>query len=512
MKNSLLRAAAIVIATLMLAATASARTPLPINNDACLSGSGQAGIAACTELTNAIGRDLHRLNANARALENLGRHESATHLYAAAAAYFPDDKRALQGLVRSRANARARRLIADIAPLASDTSPCWTLRWMQAFEACRREVQTNPNDARLQERFGDVARSVGNARQAQAAYASSLALQPDNDNLHRKRDALVRLLHGGTEAPGAEAPQPVQVAASEAPPESTEPDPDAATVRQLELLEKLKEKRLIAASEYEKRRSVLLASAFGDLPADDRVVRYRGLANGRYLAVVIGNDDYTDYPQLQTAAADAAAVSEVLRTRYGFEVTTLLNADRYQILTALSDLRQRATVDDNVLLYYAGHGLLDADAGQGYWLPVDAERGNFAQWISTGDIAAVLTGAAAQHALVIADSCFAGTLLRAGDGTGFETLQRLASKRSRLVLTSGGLEPVVDDGDGRHSVFAGALLDVLRSNTSVLEASRLFASVRDYVVQNADQTPQFAPMRAARHDGGDFLFIPETIR
>jgi len=505
----------ILIASTALGATSTTR----INNDACFSQKGQRGIDACVEFVDAVGRDLHRLNTNAQALEELGRFESAARLYTAAAAYFPNDKRALQGLVRSRANARARRIIADLEPEPEEISPCWSERWTKAFEACRQETRSRTNDPRLHERLGDVARSVGDVTAAQQAYAKSLELQPDNPNLHRKRNALTQLLAGSDRqsrdnvSAGVVDSNPMPIVRQAAQPETKQrnefalPD-NQATIRKLELLEALKARNLVSAQEYQKQRSALLEGAFVDAPANDTGSRYRGLQKGRYLAVVIGNNRYAEFPQLETAAADATAMSDILQTRYGFEVTTLINADRYQILTALSDLRAEATEDDSILLYYAGHGLLDDAADRGYWLPIDAEKSNFARWISTTDIAGMFAGAPARHALVIADSCFAGTLLRSADATGFETLQRLAAKRSRTVLTSGGLEPVVDDGNGENSVFAAALLDALRANDSVLEASKLFATVRDEVVRHADQTPQYAPMQSARHDGGDFLFIP----
>jgi len=516
------RLAACLVFTCLLgqAIPAVARAAGAINNDACLSQSGQAGIDACTALADAIGQDLHRLNTHGKALEELRRPESALPMYRAAADYFPRDKRALQGLIRARANARARQIILDIAPQANDVSPCWTTRWMQALEACRQETVQRPNDRRLQERLGDVARSVGDVTTAQFAYARSLNLAPDNANLHRKQNALVRLLAGSNalsrDTSAAERVIPssdwsgnssvVEASAQ------TSNAGNSETIRQLELLETLRAKRLINSQEYQDRRSSLLAAAFVDgTPSPSPAPRYRGLQGGRYIAVVIGNDRYTDYPELLTAVADANAMSRLLQTRYGFDVTTLINADRFQIMSALSDLRRTTRDDDNILLYYAGHGLLDEQADRGYWLPVDASRDNMAQWISTSDIAGVFAGAAAKHALVIADSCFAGSLLRNAGTTSLETLERLATKRSRTVLTSGGLEPVTDDGDGTHSVFAAALLDTLASNDTVLEASRLFAAVRDRVVLNADQTPQYSPMQKAGHDGGDFLFIPKTV-
>lgn len=49
---------------------------------------------------------------------------------------------------------------------------------------------------------------------------------------------------------------------------------------------------------------------------------------GRYHALVIGNNAYKHLPRLVTAVNDAEAVADILRTRYGFEVTLLLEATR----------------------------------------------------------------------------------------------------------------------------------------------------------------------------------------
>ena len=234
---------------------------------------------------------------------------------------------------------------------------------------------------------------------------------------------------------------------------------------------------------------------------------------GRYYALVIGNDDYEFLGDLETAQADARAVAEVLGDRYGFTFKLLLDATRTDILKALGGLRRQLTENDNLLIYYAGHGIIDEAAARGYWLPVDAEEDFKANWISNADITDALKASDAWHVLVVADSCYSGTLVRApgppvqAGGDRKALLERLTLKRSRTVLTSGGLEPVADSGGSGHSVFAKAFLDVLAENKAVLEAQRLFGAVRKKVVVNADQTPQYADVRRAGHDGGDFLFV-----
>lgn len=243
---------------------------------------------------------------------------------------------------------------------------------------------------------------------------------------------------------------------------------------------------------------------------------------GRYVALVIGNDRYRGLPSLSTAVADATRVAEVLEGRYGFEVRLLTNATRYDVLTALNDLRTELTAEHNFLLYYAGHGELDEANARGHWLPIDAESDSTANWISNVSITDVLNSMAARHVLVVADSCYSGTLTRAslanlaGDLSDEQRdawIRAILPKRSRTALTSGGLEPVLDIGGGRHSIFARTLLEVLESNEEVLEGQRLFREVSARVTWAAsnmrfDQVPQYAPIKFAGHEAGDFFFVP----
>ncbi len=244
---------------------------------------------------------------------------------------------------------------------------------------------------------------------------------------------------------------------------------------------------------------------------------------GTYHALVIGSDMYRYLPRLDTAVNDARAVAEILSRRYGFETTTLFNADRYQILSSLNGLRGRLTDKDNLVIYYAGHGELDEINRRGHWLPIDAERDSSANWISNAEVTDILNAMSAKHVLLIADSCYSGALTRASPGFrlagGMSDRQRqswirvMVDRRSRIALTSGGLEPVVDAGEERHSVFAKALLEALARNTGVLDSQSLFAEISAQVTYAASryevtQVPEYAPIRSAGHDGGEFFFVP----
>jgi len=255
----------------------------------------------------------------------------------------------------------------------------------------------------------------------------------------------------------------------------------------------------------------------GALPRDVKL--------GKYYAVVIGNNTYRDagFAPLKSAASDATAVSTVLRDRYGYQTSLLLNAGRLEILTALNDMREKLGPQDNLLIYYAGHGEIDASR-QGYWIPVDASAGNAKTWISNAAISDVLNTMAAKHVLVVADSCYSGAMTRPSvPNFNAATMapeqlatwvRTMANGRSRTALTSGGVQPVPDGGAGGHSYFAKAFLNVLGDNNRVLEAQRVFREVQTSVALNAaksplPQAPQYAPIRYAGHESGEFFFVPK---
>jgi hypothetical protein len=242
---------------------------------------------------------------------------------------------------------------------------------------------------------------------------------------------------------------------------------------------------------------------------------------GKYHALVIGNNDYKQMRALKTAVADAREVARVLELDYGFQVRLLVNASRYEILAALNDMREKLTEKDNLLIYYAGHGELDERNQRGYWLPVDAEPNSTANWISNIAITDVLNSMTVQQLLVVADSCYSGTLTRSSvgrlegglsEGERTRLLSVMAKQRSRMVLTSGGVEPVLDSAGGVHSAFAQAFLGVLRSNVGLLPGQELFGHLRLRVASVADrvqmrQVPEYAPIKFAGHESGDFVFV-----
>lgn len=371
---------------------------------------------------------------------------------------------------------------ARAAPAFAD-SACLTAAAESSAQACQALARQVSHDINAIRALGNTLENNGRYHDAVTAYQIALITHPNN------RDLLQRLIRARAQTRSANLLR-------SSPPDARREKSATPVMEQ------------VNTAQLPAPVTTKVANDSG--PSDVSATAHSNDAAGRYLALVIGNEKYRDFTPLRSPIADAHALASLLVRDYGFNVSILTNATRYQIVSALSQLRRQATQNDSVLIYYAGHGYLDDATSRGYWLPVDAERDNVANWLSTNDITDMLAGLQARHALILADSCFSGTLLRSDPTVAIDErgalLGKLSSHRSRTIMTSGGLEPVSDSGAGSHSVFADALLRALGDNRERLEAGRLFMQIRERVAMGAEQTPQYAPLRSAGHDGGDFIF------
>ncbi|MCI5125249.1 MAG: caspase family protein [Candidatus Electrothrix sp. AR5] len=242
---------------------------------------------------------------------------------------------------------------------------------------------------------------------------------------------------------------------------------------------------------------------------------------GDFHALVIGVEDYQHLTPLKTPIADAKAVGKLLKEQYGFTVEFVLNPDRDRLVEAIYKLRSTMTEEeDSLLIYYAGHGTLDKRTGVDYWQPVNAQRHSDLYWVPTSRVTDTLRAVGAKHVLVVADSCYSGSLLRdsgaklAAGMSRDKFLQRMFQRRSRTALTSGGEEPVLDSGGSGHSVFAWVFLEILRKNKGFLEGDSLFDRIKRPVALKADQTPLYGDIRKAGQDveQRDFVFVPKALQ
>lgn len=289
---------------------------------------------------------------------------------------------------------------------------------------------------------------------------------------------------------------------------------------------------------------------------------------GKYYALIIGINNYqSPLENLKTPVNDVKRVEEVLQKKYGFETTLLVDnglvkPTRRDVFGALIKLGMKIKDNDNLLIYFAGHG--EFYARSGYWLLQDAEQSNRANWLSTDDLTRNIQyitkgegGLKARHVLVVADSCYGaamamswlespkeqmiaslpkGLVTRSGHSMHIRSIQdeparllqferesaesrigfikTLYELPSRIQLSSGGLEPVIDQ-EYRNglSVFANAFIEALEASEEIISAENIYSKIRQPVFARSEkmgkaQTPVYRRIPNAGDNNGEFFFVP----
>lgn len=237
------------------------------------------------------------------------------------------------------------------------------------------------------------------------------------------------------------------------------------------------------------------------------------MEKGKYYALIIGISDYVD-PEMTDLdgypVQDAERLAQILSDKYTFDdenISILKNPDRTKILRAFDNLNKTITADDNLLIFYAGHGFYDEDTELGYWLPADAEKDFTANWIYNDVLVANLRRIRSKHSLLISDACFSGSIFktRALLQDAPAAYQKKYELSSRKAITSGVLKTVPN-----KSVFFKYLADRLENNNDkYLSASQLFQDIEIPVANNSPNTPQYGVIQGVGDEGGDFIFILE---
>jgi len=237
---------------------------------------------------------------------------------------------------------------------------------------------------------------------------------------------------------------------------------------------------------------------------------------GAYRALVIGINDYQDkkIPALKTAVNDAREFAGLLKTRYSFQVTLLLDrqATKQAIMDKMRDLAVNTSPDESVLIYYAGHGDVDRVLNDGWWVPADATGGNPVTYLDNNYVQRVMRGMKARHVLLVSDSCYSGTLF--GEGRSLPTIiddryyLNLYNEKSRWGMTSGNKTPVSDSGSEGHSIFAYQLIKALTKNEKpYITTQEIYSQIAPIIANNSEQQPLCSPVRDTGDQGGGFVFV-----
>ena len=207
-------------------------------------------------------------------------------------------------------------------------------------------------------------------------------------------------------------------------------------------------------------------------------------ASKRY-AVVIGNSDYKDIPDLPNANTDADVVAEFLRGQ-GYLVAQHNDITKAGFEDVLRRILFDVDKDTEVVVYYAGHGF--QIGSENYLVPVDANLDSVYdvqfEAVSLSSLVGIV-GARARLQVVILDSCrdnpFAGkSAINSLGNTLRETRTGFSSQAAPLnsmLVYSTAPGAVAFDGEGDNSPFTASLIEVA-SNEPDAQVKEVFEDVR----------------------------------
>lgn len=230
--------------------------------------------------------------------------------------------------------------------------------------------------------------------------------------------------------------------------------------------------------------------------------------SSNYHALLISVESYDDLGinDLSKPFLDATELKNVLLKNYTFDsssIVLLKNPTKEEIINELIKLQGQLNENDNLLIYYSGHGVNKNEVG--YWLPSDAKMDSRTSWLSNSEFRDYVNSIKTEHTLVIADACFSGSIFSGGfrDIESFPC-EEMAKVKSRRAMTSGANTVVPDE-----SVFLKYICNILESNEqSCLSAEELYSRIKPAVISNSpnNQIPQFGILPQVGDEGGNFVF------
>ena len=216
-------------------------------------------------------------------------------------------------------------------------------------------------------------------------------------------------------------------------------------------------------------------------------------------ALVIGNANYPGSAKLFNPTNDALGMERKL-IELGFTVTRIMDGDRDTLIRGLSQFQKSASESQITLLYYSGHGMqID---GVNYMLPVNINLQNTASLKLQGIAMDTLidTYLPGRTRLIFLDACRDNPVLASatrGFTRGLAPIQAPAGTLIAYATRDGG---VAEDGNGKHSPYTQALLDLIDQPEDI---SLVLRRVRDRVMKETAGRQQ--PWEYGSLSGGELV-------
>src|SRR5690606_22435452 len=142
-------------------------------------------------------------------------------------------------------------------------------------------------------------------------------------------------------------------------------------------------------------------------------------------------------------------------------IISLFNPTSNDVRRQLLELSNIVQPEDNLLIFYAGHGIWSEKNKKGYWLMIDSKRNDPNTWLQNKEVLDLIAKLPARHTLLITDACFSGGVFKTRSLSQEVPLaiKTLDEKISRVAITSGNDTEVPDE-----SIFMKYLIKALGDN------------------------------------------------
>jgi hypothetical protein len=221
----------------------------------------------------------------------------------------------------------------------------------------------------------------------------------------------------------------------------------------------------------------------------------------KFHAIFLANSDYSGgkWPSLKTTVPEARQIRQMLIDKYGFaaeNIDTVFNKNKLEMLTSISNKMAKMGENDNLIVFYGGHGYFTESTNLAYWVPLGT--GSEFEYISNTEITNLIANCQVRHLLIMADACFSGAMRG-----GLNAPSKYEYKfKSRQLLTSGGSEPVPG-----KSAYVQMILEALKTNEDkYVSARELYGRIAKGITDQTKTEPTLRDLNVAGSMGGQFYF------
>ncbi len=245
----------------------------------------------------------------------------------------------------------------------------------------------------------------------------------------------------------------------------------------------------------------------------------------KYYALIIAAQNYQKkgVRLLKNPISDAYDLQEVLHEKYFFNggIEVVPDPTKVKLSTKIQSYCSKLNENDNLLIFYTGHGYWDKDRHAAYWIPVDGLPRNYVNeegvkvvpywtWYNLDDLKKEIRFSNGKHIYIVTDACYGGALfvdLKDPFERAPKEIKQYYSLKSRTALTP-RLETVPDE-----SIFASEYSNYLKNNKKdYLTATRIHADIVDIVTRQVNHSLRYDYVHGTGDKGGDFIFVKKRRR